>query len=133
MKLKHLLIALTAALVIWFIYDTLSIPNTSDLPGNFREVAMYRNENNTGPITRIYAVSVDDTLWNDMEQYGNMMPHTKYGNTKVYFFIKGSPMPARVQPGEEQVPPSYQQHVAALYEKDAMGQATFRQYPFAQR
>ncbi|MHC2992027.1 hypothetical protein OB13_10670, partial [Pontibacter sp. HJ8] len=78
---KYTLLAISAALVIWFIYDSFSLPSVDDLKGDFKEVAFYRNENNTGPIVRIYAVTVADTLWKEMQAYGDYMPHTKYGNT----------------------------------------------------
>ncbi|HEY4652303.1 MAG TPA: hypothetical protein VIG72_12860 [Pontibacter sp.] len=130
MKLKHLLIAAAAILIIWFIYDSFSQPGTDDLPGDFKEVAMYRNENNTGPIIRVYAVTVNDTLWKEMQAYGDLMPHTKYGNTKVYFFLKGSPVPEQVTAGGQHIPAPYQQYSIARYEKDAMSQVTFSRYPF---
>lgn len=130
MKLKHILIALAVALIGWFIYDTLSIPNPQDLEGNFEEVALYRNENNTGPITRVYAVAVDDTLWQQMRTYGDMMPHTKYGNTKVYFFLKRDPAPAQVYPGTQHFEEKFREYAVARYEKDAMGQVTFVPFPY---
>ncbi|WP_162052890.1 hypothetical protein [Pontibacter pamirensis] len=130
MKLKYILIALSAVLVIWFIYDSFSQPGPQDLAGDFKEVAMYRNENNTGPIVRIYAVTVADTLWEEMQTYGEFMPHTKYGNTKVYFFLKDSPAPEEVFPGEPNFAQQYQEYNVAVYEKDAMSQASFRKHPF---
>ena len=132
MKLKHLLIALSAVLIIWFIYDSFSQPSVDDLKGDFKEVAMYRNENNTGPIVRIYAVTVADTLWGEMQAYGDYMPHTKYGNTKVYFFLQGKPAPTEVFPGEENFDPQYRPQTVAIYEKDAMSQASFRKKPYNQ-
>ena len=130
MKLKPILLLAAAALIVWFIYDSFSQPGPQDLKGNFKEVAMYRNENNTGPIVRVYAVTVADTLWEEMRAYGDFMPHTKYGNTKVYFFLKDQPAPTEVFPGEENIAQQYQQHAAALYEKDAMSQVSFKPYPF---
>ncbi|WP_347157899.1 hypothetical protein [Pontibacter chitinilyticus] len=130
MKLKPLLIAIAVALILWFIYDSFSQPGPQDLKGNFKEVAMYRNANNTGPIVRVYAVTVADTLWREMQAYGDFMPHTKYGNTKVYFFRQGSPVPSEVLPAEPNIAPAYQAYVLARYEKDAMGQVAFIKKPF---
>ena len=130
MKLKYLLTAAAAVLIIWFIYDASSQPGVDDLKGNFKEVAMYRNENNTGPIVRIYAVTVADTLWNEMQKYGNYMPHTKYGNTKVYFFLGDQPAPTEVEPGQVNFEERFQENTVAKYEKDAMGQVSFVRYPF---
>jgi hypothetical protein len=130
MKIKHILIIISAILIGWFIYDTLSLPSVSDLPGNFKEVAMYRNENNTGPITRIYAVSVEDTLWQEMQTYGDLMPHTKYGNTKVYYFLNINPLPTEVYPGQTNFKEQYQEFTVAKYEKNGMGQVSFVMYPY---
>ncbi|WP_299825155.1 hypothetical protein [uncultured Pontibacter sp.] len=130
MKLKPILILVSVILIGWFIYDTLSIPGVDDLKGDFKEVAMYRNENNTGPIIRIYAVTVDDTRWEEMQAYGEFMPHTKYGNTKVYFFLKNSPAPNEVTPGDSNFEARFREFAVAKYEKDAMGQVSFVQYPF---
>ncbi|MDX5421353.1 MAG: hypothetical protein LPK14_03805 [Hymenobacteraceae bacterium] len=130
MKLKHILILISAALIGWFVYDALSQPSVDDLEGDFAEVAMYRNENNTGPIRRIYAVTAEDTLWQQMQAYGDFMPHTKYGNTKVYFFLKNSPVPTEVYPGEANFEARFQDYTVARYEKEAMGQVSFVKYPF---
>lgn len=130
MKLKHILIALSIALIGWFIYDTLSIPSVDDLEGDFKEVAMYRNENNTGPVIRIYAVTVEDTLWQQMQAYGDYMPHTKYGNTKIYYFLNNKSFPTEVYPGESNFQSRFQEFSVAKYEKDAMGQVSFVRYPY---
>jgi hypothetical protein len=131
MTLKNILILITIALIAWFIYDSFSQPGPQDLKGDFKEVAFYRNENNTGPIIRIYAVTTSDTLWQEMQAYGNYMPHTKYGNTTVYFFPKDKPVPTQVSPNSNNIPAQYRQHVLAVYEKDAMGQVSFKKHPFS--
>jgi hypothetical protein len=117
-------------LLTWFIADAINQPGVQDLKGDFQEVALYRNENNTGPIIRIYAVTVTDTLWQEMEQYGNYMPHTKYGNTKVYFFRKGSPAPSQLRPGQENFSPDLNAYCLARYEKDVMGNTSLKKFPF---
>ena len=117
-------------LLIWFIADAMNQPGVQDLKGGFREVAFYRNENNTGPIIRIYAVTVADTSWQEMEQYGNFMPHTKYGNTTVYFFRQGSPAPNQLRPGQENFNPELNPHCLAKYQKDVMGNVSFKRFPF---
>ena len=125
---KYLLFLMAAALVAWFTIDAFTQPGVQDLQGGFEEVAVYRNENNTGPVVRIYAVTVAEPEVAEMEQYGNYMPHTKYGNTKVYFFRKGQPVPTELSPGEENFPVRFQASLLARYEKDAMGQVTFRKF-----
>jgi hypothetical protein len=129
-SVKYLLSLLAAALIIYFIYDSFSQPSVDDLKGDFKEVAFYRNENNTGPIVRIYAVTLADTMWQEMERYGNYMPHTKYGTTRVYFFLNKQPFPKRVQPGEPNFNPQFAPYTLARYEKDAMGQVSFIKHPY---
>ncbi len=133
MKPKYLALGALVLLLGWFIFDSLSQPGVGDLKGNFREVASYRNENNTGPIVRVLAVTVADTLWQQMRQYGDFMPYTKYGNTKVYFFRQGQPVPKEVQPGAVSFDPEFNQNCLAKYEKEVMGNVTFQPYPFAKR
>ncbi|GGG19605.1 hypothetical protein [Pontibacter amylolyticus] len=128
---KYILVSLTAALIIYFIYDSFSLPSVDDLNGDFKEVAFYRNENNTGPIVRIYAVTVNDTLWEEMEAYGNFMPHTKYGTTRVYFFLNSQPAPSQVVPEQPNFDAQYNGNTLARYEKDAMGQISFVRHPFS--
>lgn len=129
MKPKYLIVAAVALLLGWFVFDSLSQPGVGDLKGNFQEVAIYRNENNTGPIVRVYAVTVADTLWRQMRQYGDFMPHTKYGNTKVYFFRQGQPVPPAVRPGTVNFDAAFNQYCLAKYEKEVMGNVTFQRYP----
>ncbi len=125
-KTIHFIAAAGFMLIVIILISTFTQPGVSDLKGDFKQVAMYRNENNTGPIVRLYAVTVNDTLWAEMEQYGNFMPYTKYGTTKVYFFRQGSPVPATLQPGEENFADPYKPHVIATYEKDAMSRVSFK-------
>lgn len=129
MKLKYLAIGAVALLIGWFIFDSLSQPGVGDLPGNFQEVATYRNENNTGPIVRVFAVTVADTLWREMRQYGDFMPYTKYGNTKVYFFRPGQPVPRQVRPGPQNFDSAFNKYCLAKYEKEVMGNVSFQPYP----
>ena len=130
MKPKYLALGALVLLLSWFIFDSLSQPGVGDLKGGFREVASYRNENNTGPIVRVYAVTVADTLWQQMRQYGDFMPHTKYGNTKVYFFRPGQPVPQEVRPGDVNFNPEFNPNCLAKYEKEVMGNVTFQRSPF---
>lgn len=125
-KLYYLIALMVMGLVIYIVWDALTQPGIGDLNGEFEEVAFYRNENNTGPIVRVYAVTVNDTLWDEMEKYGAFMPHSKYGNTKVYFFHQGDDYPVQVFPGEDNFDPEYMEYCLAVYEKDAMGKVSFR-------
>ena len=89
---------------IWigiFILFTIAIifSNSSDLKqtttikGNFKEVAFNRNQNNTGPVLRVYAVSVQYPAIAQFKEYGDAMPHTRMGNTTIYFFDSKTPIP----------------------------------------
>jgi hypothetical protein len=129
-KLFYGLMIAVAALVIWIMVDSLSQPGVSELKGEYTEKAFYRNENNTGPIVRIYAVHVADSLWEEMEKYGNYMPHTKYGNTKVFFFSEIENTPNELSPESPYFDPSLEVFCTAMYEKTAMGQVRFVKYPF---
>ncbi len=126
-----MIIGLVVVAAAYFLFDSLSQPNTGTLKGNFRETAMYRNPNNTGPITRIFAVSVEDPLWNEMRQYGEMMPYTKYGTTTVYFFRSGGAVPREILPEPPHFDPGLRSGCLARYHKNAMGTATLDQFPFS--
>lgn len=126
----YALILVVAALMVWIISDTVTQPGISDLEGEFEELAFYRNENNTGPIVRIYAVYASDTLWDQMRAYGEFMPHTKYGNTKVYFFSSKENAPKTLRSDEPNFDEGYNTYCTGFYEKSAMGQERFVKYPF---
>jgi hypothetical protein len=125
-KIKPFLLALLLGLGAYMLYDTASQPGVQDLSGGFEEVAFYRNENNTGPIIRIYAVTVSDTLWEEMKAYGDFMPHTKYGTTRVHFFAPHGPVPQELFPGAKNFEDRFLPDLLATYDKDAMGQISFR-------
>jgi hypothetical protein len=129
LKPKYLALVAIVLLAGWFVYDSLSQPTGQDLPGNFQEVAAYRNENNTGPITRVMAVTVADTLWREMRQYGDLAPHTKYGKTTIYFFQQGQLAPKTVQPGEVNFGPEFNKNCLGKYEKGVMSDVSFKRYP----
>ena len=128
-KLYSVFAGVVGILIIFIMWNSFSQEGVQDLDGNFRRVAFYRNENNTGPVKRVYAVTVSDTLWGEMEKYGAYMPHTKYGNTRVYFFLENNPVPTQLQAGQENVDQKFRKYVIAKYEKDAMGQVSFIRNP----
>ncbi|MCL6259490.1 hypothetical protein M3O96_10345 [Aquiflexum sp. TKW24L] len=129
-KLFYGLLIAVVAIVVWIVADSLSQPGISELKGEYTEVAFFRNENNTGPIVRIYSVYAPDSLWDEMEQYGNYMPHTKYGNTKVFFFNQVAKTPKEIAPESPYFDTNLGQDCIAMYEKTAMGQVNFVKYPF---
>lgn len=107
-------------LLFFMLKDSLSQPDVESLEGGFKEIAFARNEQNTGPVTRIYSVSVADTGKANFELYGNYMPHTKYGTTIVYFFLQGERVPGTLNV-EKPYFDDKTFHPIVRYEKDAMG------------
>lgn len=128
--LFYAIIMIISLIIFWIISDSLTQPGIADLEGEFIEMTKYRNENNTGPVIRIYAVYSADTLWDEMKKYGDFMPHTKYGNTKVFFFADKSNVPDMVMPSEPYFGVDFQKNCVAQYEKTAMGETRFKKYPF---
>lgn len=118
------------ALIGWMLKDTFTQSGIEDLKGGFTEVASYRNENNTGPVQRIYVVTVKDTTAAQLQEYGDLMPHTKYGNTKVYYFFEGKLAPTSLEPGDINFDNKFNKNCFALYEKSAMGNVGLIKWPF---
>jgi hypothetical protein len=129
-KIKYIFGAGFVLLISYILYDSFSQPNPSDLEGNFRETAEYHNENNTGPIIRIYAVTVQGNPWEEMQKYGDMMPYNKYGSTKVYFFEESRPAPKNLIPSQPHFDVKFNENCLAVYEKDGNGQVKFTKAPF---
>jgi hypothetical protein len=127
---KNLLLLALAIIIGYIVYDSTSQPTVADLQGGFREVAIYRNENNTGPIVRVYAVSVEDARSKDMLKYGDLMPYTKYGTTTVYFFNTAKPFPNTLAASEPHFDPKFSPNCLAVYRKDANGQVSLDEKPF---
>lgn len=98
MKKKQLIwLGLFIVLIIAILLsDSWGLSQPSKLKGEFTEVAFFRNQNNAGPVVRIYAVTVKnpkDALYNE---YGTAMPYTLHGNTKVFFFDSKTPAPRKL-------------------------------------
>lgn len=127
---KFLIGVLVLFLIGWMLKDTFTQSGIKDLKGGFKEIASYRNENNTGPVQRIYAVTVKDTTATQLHEYGDLMPHTKYGNTKVYYFLEGKGAPTNLSPGDVNFDTLFNQNCFALYEKSAMGNVGLIKWPF---
>ncbi len=117
-------------LIAWMLKGTFFQPGIDDLNGEFKEVTHYRNENNTGPVQYVFIVTVKDTIATEFESYGNFKPHHKGGNTKVYFFLAGTPTPAKAFSGKVNFDPSFNQSCIAVYEKSAMGNSSVIKSPF---
>ncbi|WP_200974137.1 hypothetical protein [Echinicola sp. 20G] len=129
-RLFYFIGILVMAMVIWMVSDTISQPGVKDLKMDFIEVAFYRNENNTGPIKRIYAVTVEDTIWSEMRKYGELMPHTKYGNTQVFFFLSSQESPEKLRSEPPYFDVRFDKYCVGKFEKKPMGEESFSKYPF---
>ncbi|PWJ59679.1 hypothetical protein CLV98_102514 [Dyadobacter jejuensis] len=129
-KIKIIALVLLLVVAGFIIYDSTSQPTPTDLKGGFKEVALYRNPNNTGPIIRIYAATVADRSQADLQAYGNMMPYTKYGETTVYFFDEQQDFPSTLQADDPHFDARYNDNCIAVYKKDANGQVSVTDAPF---
>ena len=129
-KYKSFLLGLSFLIILGIIWSTVTEKGIKDLSSDFKELTFIRNEQNTGPVIRIYAVSLKKINWQEMEQYGNFMPHTKYGSTKIYFFLNGTDLPQKLKFGEVNIDDRYKKHCIAIYEKNGMSQTSLRKYPF---
>ena len=129
-KVNIFLGVLVFFLVIWMLKGTFFQPGTGDLKGGFKDVAQYRNENNTGPIHYIFVVTVKDTVWSEMETFGNYKPHLKGGTTKVYYFMENSVTPAVLSPGAINFDSSFNKSCIAMYEKGPVGHTSVTKHPF---
>lgn len=127
---SYFLLALVAVGFLLMIIDSLNNTGPDDLKGNFVEKIAIRNEQNTGPIVRIYAVTVSDTLWAEMKAFGNFKPHNKYGTTRVYYFLSNQAAPSALSIEDQNLSPEDQKRCIGKYEKNTMGQVSVVAYPF---
>lgn len=107
-------------IVAIIISDSSLLKNSNKIRGGFTETAFKRNENNSGPVIRLYAVKVDSPLVADYDAYGNSMPHTEHGTTKIFYFdaSKGSPHKISLEA------PYYdttQYQAVSIFQKNAVG------------
>ncbi|OEK03117.1 hypothetical protein BFP97_17015 [Roseivirga sp. 4D4] len=127
---KRWFVAVPVIFIIAMLWHTFSQPGLNDFISNFEEVDLYRNENNTGPVERVYIVTTTDSIWNEMERYAGLMPYSKLGTTSVYFFLKDKPYPQKAQSGRVSFDPSYEQYCLASYQKNSFGATSFAMFPF---
>lgn len=127
---KNRWIGLILSVVLLLVAIDLLRQGQASFETNFVEVLSYRNPNNTGPIHRIYVISVSEENWDEMLQYGSRSPHSKYGMTTLYFFREDGPLPTNINPIKPHIEADFEQHCLARYEKQAMGQENFERYPF---
>ncbi|MHA7130239.1 hypothetical protein [Algoriphagus namhaensis] len=116
------IIALIVLTLLGYItVESLSQPGLERFKGEIEEMDFYRNENNTGPVIRIYAVKYTTFDQSLFEAYGDAMPHTKYGKTIVYFFAADQVDQVKLDPNPPFLSEKWQMQVAATYSKSPMG------------
>lgn len=93
-KRVWLIIIPILAILAFMLKDSLTQKSIEDLPGEFKEVAFVRNEQNKGGIIRIYAISVGKPAEADYKACIDLLPVNDYGSsTTAYFFDKNTPYP----------------------------------------
>lgn len=93
--------------------------------GKYEELGKYRNENNTGPVVRIFAVKALDSDEKWMREFGDSQPHTKYGKTIVFFFSDEIDQKVELSPREPYIDQNLESFVLFVYEKTPMGEVRF--------
>jgi hypothetical protein len=129
---KPTLLLIAAAIVIaaWLFWESVSQPGNEQWSGKIEEIGFYRNENNTGPIRRIYAVFVMEGSAEEMRSYADHLPYTKYGTTTVFFFTDRNFTPTQLRGDDPYFDTLYRPYCIARFEKNSMGQVLFTRNPF---
>lgn len=118
------------AVVAWIVWTSISQPGLGEWEGKMEEIGFFKNENNTGPVRRIYAVYVREGDDADMKRYADQLPHTKYGYTTVYFFAEKAYTPTTIRLQAPHFDPVFNEYCVAFFEKNSMGQVRFTSNPF---
>ncbi len=125
-KFIYSLIGIGVLILIFYILrESFSQPGLERFEGKYEELDFYRNENNTGPIVRIYAIKILDMDKELMREFGDSQPHTKYGKTLVFFFSPEVDQEIRLSPTPPYFDESLDEFVLAEYEKTPMGEVRF--------
>lgn len=117
------------ALSVGVLLSLLGGPATDQFETRFTPVASYRNPNNTGPVQRIYLVTVSQVDHAEMRAYGDLQPHSKYGTTTVYFFPEDTPLPSRIGPQGVSHSTDLLGRCLARYRKLGQGQERYQRGP----
>ncbi len=90
------------------------------------ELDFYRNENNTGPVIRVYAVRTKEQNPQILKEYGEAMPHTKYGKTIIYFFGVDFSKDVNLKEGPDHLGQELRPLVNFTFSKSPMGQSSLK-------
>lgn len=113
-------------LLVQIVRTSFSNPGMERFSGDFEELAFYRNENNTGPILRVYAIRIkNDVSSENMREFADAQPHTKYGRTLVYFFSSDLTEKLSLSSTEPYFPSEFEVFLLAKFEKTPMGEGRF--------
>jgi hypothetical protein len=126
-----ILSALGGGLAVALLISLLTAPSADDFATQFAEVAHYRNENNTGPVRRVYVVTASQVNEEEMLAYAQLQPHSKYGITTVYFFSPEAPFPTELAPQKPHFPMRFRAYCLGRYRKLALGQERFERQPIS--
>lgn len=126
---KFILVLAVISCIGLILYNSLSQPGIEQLQTNFKEISFDRSEQNAGPVLRSYVVTVDKVNLTEMEIYGNFMPHTKYGNTRIYFFDATKSFPKSSNLSEPFFAKELEDNCLAIYEKNGMGAVRITENP----
>ncbi|OEK05947.1 hypothetical protein [Roseivirga misakiensis] len=129
-KFKPMLMGIAIVITLVILWNAFSQPGLDDFNSTFKEIHLSRNENNTGPVDRVYIVTTSDTLFSEMELYGKLMPYSKQGTTKVYFFHENNPFPKAGKRGRVNFDERFEEYCLARYFKNSYGAVSFSVFPF---
>ncbi|MGM0945998.1 MAG: hypothetical protein ACQEW9_12505 [Bacteroidota bacterium] len=119
------LLTLVIALVFYITKESFSGAGLSRFEGKLEEMDFYRNENNTGPVLRVYSVKVIEKDYELMQEFAKSMPHTKYGRTLVFFFSDELNKKVKVRPNEPYFDSVYEPFLMGSFQKTPMGEERF--------
>ena len=102
--------------------ESFSGKGVADYQDQFEEIGYFRNENNTGPILRVYAFRTKEQDPEVLKSFADLLPHTKYGRTIVFFVAESWKDPVVLSPESPYFPEPLRPHLFAKYEKTPMGE-----------
>lgn len=124
----YYVIAVVVAVIFFqIIRSSLSQPGNERFEGKYEEIGFYRNENNTGPVQRVYAIKVLDESGDWLKEFADSQPHTKYGRTLVFFFSNDVPNGINLTASEPYFSSEFLPFLRAKFEKTPMGESRFEQ------
>ncbi|MFQ3214309.1 MAG: hypothetical protein ACJAT1_001823 [Marivirga sp.] len=129
--MKKFFILLITGFMVAILLNVIFTENINSIDGGFEELAFTRNENNTGPVHRLYAFSVQDTLWENIQQHADLLAHTKYGTTEVYYFVNSDQaIPIALNLENSQNSNFDKAACIGYIKKGGMGNLSLKRYPF---